>query len=36
MKKFAIAVIALAVLLVGTAMAVDPITATSDTHGLST
>jgi len=36
MKKFAIAVIALAVLLVGTAMAVDPIPATSETQGIST
>ncbi|MDI9634104.1 MAG: hypothetical protein QFX32_08665 [Methanolinea sp.] len=36
MKKFAIAVIALAVLAVGMAMAVDPIPPTAETQGIST
>ncbi|HII75974.1 MAG TPA: hypothetical protein HA264_02795, partial [Methanolinea sp.] len=36
MKKFAFAVLALAVLVVGTAMAVDPINATTETQGIST
>ncbi|OPY42577.1 MAG: hypothetical protein A4E41_00184 [Methanoregulaceae archaeon PtaU1.Bin066] len=36
MKKFAFAVLALAVLVVGTAMAVDPINATLETQGIST
>ncbi len=36
MKKFAFAVLALAVLVIGTAMAVDPINATVETQGIST